>query len=47
MPNQEHTTIPVKPDTADELYKDKRRGETWDEFIRRLANEGAGRGADS
>lgn len=30
-----YTNIPVKPDTADELYEDKKRGESWDEFVRR------------
>jgi hypothetical protein len=29
------TTVAIKPETADELYEHKQRGETWDEFLRR------------
>ena len=29
------TTIGLKPETADQLYEQKKRTETWDEFIRR------------
>jgi hypothetical protein len=35
MSSSEYTNIPVKPETADELYEDKQRGESWDEFVRR------------
>jgi hypothetical protein len=30
-----YARIPVKPDTADQLSREKRYGETWDEFARR------------
>jgi len=35
MSGSNRTNIPVKPETADELYKFKKRGESWDDVVRR------------
>jgi len=39
MSDYDYTTIPGKPNTADELWEWKRRKETWDESIRRLLED--------
>jgi len=34
------TTIPLHDETADQLYQLKRRGESYDDVVRRLLDEG-------
>jgi hypothetical protein len=40
MSKSEYTNIPVKPDTADELFEKKKRGESWDDCVRRTLLDG-------
>lgn len=39
MSSNSYHHIPVKPETADELYERKRRGESWDETVRKLLDD--------
>lgn len=36
----EYHSIPLKPDTADKIHEHKQRGESWDETVRRLIDDG-------